>query len=177
MRIDKISAGEHPPEDINVIIEVPVGGQPVKYEMDKDAGTLFVDRYLHTPMSYPCNYGFMPHTLSEDGDPIDVMIIGHTTLVPGCVVRARPIGVLLMEDESGLDEKILSVPHHKLSPLYDDIKEYGDVAQPQLLRIKHFFEHYKDLEPNKWVKVTGWHDSDKARQLILESLERAKATA
>jgi inorganic pyrophosphatase len=174
MRIDKISAGENPPEDINVIIEVPVGGQPVKYEMDKDAGTLFVDRYLHTPMSYPCNYGFMPHTLSEDGDPIDVMIVGHTTLVPGCVVRARPIGVLLMEDESGMDEKILAVPHAKLSPLYGKVNEPDDIPEAQLMRIKHFFEHYKDLEPNKWVKVLGWGDAAKARELIAESLERVK---
>ena len=174
MRIDKISAGENPPEDINVIIEVPVGGQPVKYEMDKEAGTLFVDRYLHTPMSYPCNYGFMPHTLSDDGDPIDVMVLGQPELVPGCVVRARPIGVLLMEDESGMDEKILAVPHHKLSPLYGKVNEPDDIPEAQLMRIKHFFEHYKDLEPNKWVKVLGWGDAAKARELIAESLERVK---
>lgn len=174
MRIDKIAAGVNPPEDINVIIEVPVGGQPVKYEMDKEAGTVFVDRFLHTPMSYPCNYGFMPHTLSEDGDPIDVMVLGQTTLMPGCVVRARPIGVLLMEDESGLDEKILCAPHHKLTPFYDDVLDYNDVQKPLIMRITHFFEHYKDLEPHKWVKVEGWGDAARARELILEAIEREK---
>jgi inorganic pyrophosphatase len=175
MHIDKISMGENPPEDINVIIEVPVGGEPVKYEMDKASSAVFVDRFLHTPMRYPCNYGFMPHTLSEDGDPIDVMMLGQTTLMPGCVVRARPIGVLMMEDESGLDEKILAAPHHKLTSFYDDIKSVEDIQKPLLARITHFFEHYKDLEPNKWVKVGGWGDAAKAQQLIQESIERAKA--
>jgi|TARA_R110000868_G_scaffold6550_2_gene36951 inorganic pyrophosphatase len=174
MRIDKIAPGINPPEDINVIIEVPVGGQPVKYEMDKEAGTVFVDRFLHTPMSYPCNYGFMPHTLSEDGDPIDVMVLGQTTLMPGCVVRARPIGVLLMEDESGMDEKILCAPHHKLTPFYDEIQDYTDVQKPLIMRITHFFEHYKDLEPHKWVKVEGWADAARARELIVEAIEREK---
>ena len=166
MRLDKIVAGENPPEDINVIIEVPVGGQPVKYEMDKDAGTVFVDRFLHTPMRYPCNYGFMPHTLSDDGDPIDVMVLGQTELMPGCVVRARPVGVLVMEDESGQDEKILAAPHAKLTPFYDQIQTYTDVHEAQLARITHFFEHYKDLEPRKWVKVEGWHGVDRARHLF-----------
>lgn len=174
MRIDKISLGENPPEDINVIIEVPVGGEPVKYEMDKDSGTVFVDRFLHTPMRYPCNYGFMPHTLSDDGDPIDVMVLGQTTLVPGCVVRARPIGVLMMEDESGQDEKILAAPHSKISAMYDDIRDYTDVQKALIARIGHFFEHYKDLEPNKWVKVTGWEGAEKAQQLIMEAIERAQ---
>ena len=174
MRIDKISAGVNPPEDINVIIEVPVGGQPVKYELDKDSGTVFVDRFLHTPMRYPCNYGFMPHTLSDDGDPIDVMVLGQTELVPGCVVRARPIGVLMMEDESGQDEKILAAPHAKLTPFYDDIKDFHDVHGAQLARITHFFEHYKDLEPNKWVKVQGWHGVERAREMITAAMERAK---
>ncbi len=175
MRIDKIAAGVNPPEDINVIIEVPVGGQPVTYEMDKEAGTVFVDRFLHTPMSYPCNYGFMPHTLSEDGDPIDVMVLGQTTLMPGCVVRARAIGVLLMEDESGMDEKILCAPHHKLTPFYDEILDYSDVQKPLIMRITHFFEHYKDLEPHQWVKVEGWGDAARARELILQAIEREKA--
>lgn len=174
MRIEKISIGENPPEDINVIVEVPVGGQPVKYELDKDSGTVFVDRFLHTPMRYPCNYGFVPHTLSDDGDPIDVMVLGQTELVPGCVVRARPIGVLLMEDESGQDEKILAAPHSKLTPFYDHINDYTDVHPAQLARITHFFEHYKDLEPRKWVKVEGWRGVDDARRLILESIARAK---
>ena len=174
MRIDKISAGVNPPEDINVIIEVPVGGQPVKYELDKDSGTVFVDRFLHTPMRYPCNYGFTPHTLSDDGDPIDVMVLGTSELVPGCVVRARPIGVLLMEDESGMDEKILAVPHAKLTPFYDDIKDYTDVQDVMLKRIQHFFEHYKDLEPNKWVKVQGWAGVERAHQLIQEAVARVQ---
>jgi len=174
MRLDKISIGNNPPEDINVIVEVPVGGQPVKYEMDKDAGTVFVDRFLHTPMRYPCNYGFVPHTLSEDGDPIDVMVLGQTELIPGCVVRARPVGVLLMEDESGLDEKILAAPHNKLTPFYDDVLNYSDVHPAQLARITHFFEHYKDLDPRKWVRIEGWGDAARARELITASIERAK---
>ena len=174
MRIDKISLGENPPEDINVIIEVPVGGEPVKYEMDKDSGTVFVDRFLHTPMRYPCNYGFMPHTLSDDGDPIDVMVLGQTTLVPGCVVRARPIGVLMMEDESGQDEKILAAPHSKISAMYDDIRDYTDVQKALIARIGHFFEHYKDLEPGKWVKVEEWGDAAKAKEMIQEAIDRAK---
>lgn len=176
MRLDKIIAGVNPPEDINVIVEVPVGGQPVKYEMDKASGTVFVDRFLHTPMRYPCNYGFMPHTLSDDGDPIDVMVLGQTELVPGCVVRARPVGVLLMEDESGQDEKILAAPHPKLTPFYDEITDYSDVHPAQLARITHFFQHYKDLEPRKWVKIGGWHGVDRAHALIREALERARAT-
>ena len=175
MRIDQISAGENPPSDINVIVEVPVGGDPVKYEMDKAAGTVFVDRFLHTPMQYPCNYGFMPHTLSDDGDPIDVMVLGQTSLMPGCVVRARPVGVLLMEDESGFDEKILAAPHNKLTAFYDDVQDHSDVPAPLLARITHFFEHYKDLEPKKWVKVKGWGDAAEARRLIEEALKRAEA--
>jgi inorganic pyrophosphatase len=174
MRIDQIPSGANPPDDVNVIVEVPVGGEPIKYELDKDSGTLFVDRYLHTPMRYPCNYGFIPHTLSEDGDPIDVMLLGQTTLIPGCVVRARPIGVLLMEDESGVDEKILAAPHPKISQLYDDVADYTDVPKAMIARITHFFEHYKDLEPRKWVRVDGWHGVDKARELINEAIERAK---
>ncbi|MEO1038078.1 MAG: inorganic diphosphatase [Pseudomonadota bacterium] len=174
MRIENISAGQNPPEDINIIIEVPVGGQPVKYELDKNSGTVFVDRFLHTPMRYPCNYGFMPHTLSDDGDPIDVMVLGQTELIPGCVVRARPVGVLLMEDESGLDEKILAAPHASLTPFYDDIKDHSDVHPSQLARITHFFQHYKDLEPRKWVQVEGWQGAERARQLITEALARVQ---
>lgn len=175
MNIDAISIGENPPEDFNMIVEVPIGGDPIKYEMDKASGAVFVDRFLHTPMRYPCNYGFIPHTLSDDGDPIDVLLLGSTTLIPGCVVRARPIGVLLMEDESGLDEKILAAPHHKLTPYYDDVKDYSDILPAQLARITHFFEHYKDLEPNKWVKVQGWEGADVARELILKAIEAGKA--
>ncbi len=175
MRLDRIPAGEKPPEDINVIIEVPAGGEPVKYEMDKQSGTVFVDRFLHTPMRYPCNYGFMPHTLSDDGDPIDVMVLGQTALVPGCVVRARPIGVLLMEDEGGEDEKILAAPHTKLTPYYDTIHDYSDVHEAQLARITHFFQHYKDLEPRKWVRIGGWHGVPRAHDMIEAAVKRAQA--
>ena len=175
MRIDKISAGENPPEDINVIIEVPVGGQPVKYEMDKDAGVLVVDRFLYTPMTYPGNYGFVPHTLSDDGDPIDVLVCNTRPLIPGCVINVRPIGVMLMEDNSGQDEKIIAVPTHALTKRYDSVKDYNDLPEITLKQIEHFFEHYKDLEPGKWVKIGGWQNVDTAKTLILEAVERAKS--
>ncbi|MGG7516977.1 inorganic diphosphatase [Allorhizobium undicola] len=174
MRIDAISIGKNPPEDINVIVEVPVGGQPIKYEMDKDAGTLIVDRFLYTPMTYPGNYGFVPHTLCEDGDPLDVLICNTRPLVPGCVINVRPIGVMLMEDDGGKDEKILAVPVPKLTRRYDKIQNYTDLPDITLKQIAHFFEHYKDLEPGKWVKIGDWQDVDVAKQLILESIERAK---
>ncbi|WP_027486989.1 inorganic diphosphatase [Allorhizobium undicola] len=174
MRIDAISIGKNPPEDINVIVEVPVGGQPIKYEMDKDAGTLIVDRFLYTPMTYPGNYGFVPHTLCEDGDPLDVLICNTRPLVPGCVINVRPIGVMLMEDDGGKDEKILAVPVPKLTRRYDKIQNYTDLPEITLKQIAHFFEHYKDLEPGKWVKIGDWQDVDVAKQLILESIERAK---
>ena len=173
MRIDAIAIGENPPEDINVIVEVPVGSQPIKYEMDKAAGALIVDRFLYTPMSYPGNYGFVPHTLSDDGDPIDVLICNARPLIPGCVINARPIGVMLMEDNSGLDEKILAVPSPSLTKRYDKVHEYADLPEITLKQIEHFFEHYKDLEPGKWVKLGGWHDAAKARTLIMEAIERA----
>mgnify|MGYP003132939893 CR=1 FL=1 len=176
MDISKISIGQNPPEDLNVIIEVPLGGEPIKYEIDKASGAMFVDRYLYTSMRYPCNYGFVPHTLSLDGDPIDVMVVGQRALVPGAVVRARPIGVLLMEDDGGEDEKILAVPHQKLTRFYEKVHNYTDVPETLIDRITHFFQHYKDLEPNKWVKVRGWEGVDKARELISESIERAKNT-
>jgi inorganic pyrophosphatase len=173
MDITKISTGQNPPDDVNVIIEVPLGGEPIKYEIDKASGAMFVDRYLYTSMRYPCNYGFVPHTLSLDGDPIDVMIVGQRALVPGAVVRARPIGVLLMEDDGGEDEKILAVPHQKLTRYYDRVHTYEDIPETLIHRITHFFEHYKDLEPNKWVKVRGWENIDTARDLILQAVERA----
>ncbi|MCH2457559.1 inorganic diphosphatase [Henriciella barbarensis] len=172
MDISKISIGENAPDDLNVIIEVPLGGEPIKYEIDKASGAMFVDRYLYTSMRYPCNYGFVPHTLSLDGDPIDVMVVGQRALVPGAVVRARPIGVLLMEDDGGEDEKILAVPHQKLTRFYEKVQNYTDLPDTLIDRIQHFFEHYKDLEPNKWVKVRGWEGVDKARELIRESIER-----
>ncbi|EHS50158.1 Inorganic pyrophosphatase [Rhizobium sp. PDO1-076] len=173
MRIDAIAIGKNPPEDINVIVEVPVGGQPIKYEMDKEAGTLVVDRFLYTPMTYPGNYGFVPHTLCLDGDPLDVLICNTRPLVPGCVINVRPIGVMLMEDDGGMDEKILAVPVPKLTRRYDKITNYTDLPEITLKQIQHFFEHYKDLEPGKWVKIGGWRDVDVAKQLILESIQRA----
>jgi inorganic pyrophosphatase len=175
MRIEAIAIGENPPEDINVIIEVPVGGQPIKYEMDKDAGVLVVDRFLYTPMAYPGNYGFVPHTLSDDGDPIDVLVCNTRPLIPGCVINVRPIGVMLMEDNSGQDEKIIAVPTHALTKRYDSVKDYSDMPDITLKQIEHFFEHYKDLEPGKWVKIGGWQNVDVAKKLILEAVDRAKA--
>lgn len=174
MRIDAISIGDNPPEDINVIIEVPLGGHPIKYEMDKESGTLVVDRFLYTPMSYPGNYGFVPHTLSEDGDPIDVLVCNTRPLIAGCVINVRPIGVMLMEDNSGQDEKIIAVPSAHLTKRYDNVDDYCDMPEITLQQIEHFFEHYKDLEPGKWVKLGGWQGKDKAKQFILEAIERAK---
>ncbi len=175
MRIEAISIGNNPPFDINVIVEVPLGGHPIKYELDKDAGVLVVDRFLYTPMTYPGNYGFVPHTLSDDGDPIDVLICNSRPLVPGCVINVRPIGVLIMEDNSGQDEKILAVPCSHLSQRFDKVNEYSDLPEITLQQIAHFFEHYKDLEPGKWVKIGDWQGSDDARRLIVESIDRAKA--
>jgi inorganic pyrophosphatase len=174
MRIDAIAIGKNPPEDVNVIVEVAIGGEPIKYEMDKEAGTLIVDRFLYTPMRYPGNYGFVPHTLSEDGDPIDVLIANTRPIVPGAVINVRPVGVLRMEDDGGGDEKIIAVPSPKLTRRYDAVQNYTDLPQITLDQIKHFFEHYKDLEPGKWVKIAGWGDAAEARRLIVEAIERAK---
>ena len=174
MRIDAIAIGDHPPDDVNVIIEVPMGGQPIKYELDKEAGTLVVDRFLYTPMSYPGNYGFVPHTLSDDGDPIDVLVCNTRELVPGCVINVRPIGVLIMEDNAGQDEKIIAVPARKTTRRYDHVENYSDLPEITLQQVEHYFEHYKDLEPGKWVRIGDWHGVDVARQLILEAIERAK---
>jgi inorganic pyrophosphatase len=174
MRIDAISIGESPPEDVNVIIEVPVGGHPIKYELDKEAGTLIVDRFLYTSMSYPGNYGFVPHTLSEDGDPIDVLVCNTRQLIPACVINVRPIGVLIMEDNAGQDEKIIAVPSHALTKRYDEVLNATDLPEITLQQIEHFFEHYKDLEPGKWVKISGWQGADDAKRLIVEAIERAK---
>jgi len=174
MRIDAIAIGSKPPEDVNVIIEVPVGGNPIKYELDKEAGTLVVDRFLYTSMSYPGNYGFVPHTLSEDGDPIDVLVCNTRQLVPGCVINVRPIGVLIMEDNAGQDEKVIAVPSHALTKRYDDVLNATDLPDITLQQIEHFFEHYKDLEPGKWVKIGGWLGGDDAKRLIVEAIERAQ---
>lgn len=175
MRIEAIPTGDNPPEDVNVIIEVPVGGHPIKYEMDKASGALFVDRFLYTPMTYPGNYGFVPHTLSEDGDPIDVLVCNTRPLIPGSVLNVRPIGVLVMEDDGGQDEKIIAVPSPHLTRRYEKIFNYTDLPEITLEQIKHFFEHYKDLEASKWVKVLGWGDAAEAKRLIVDAMARAKA--
>jgi inorganic pyrophosphatase len=174
MRIDAIAVGINPPDDVNVIIEVPIGGEPIKYEMDKAAGTLVVDRFLHTPMRYPGNYGFVPHTLSEDGDPIDVLVANTRPIVPGAVINVRPIGVLKMEDDAGGDEKILAVPVPKLTKRYERVFNYTDLPRITLEQVQHFFEHYKDLEPGKWVKMHGWGDAAEAKRLISEAIARAE---
>ena len=174
MRIDAISIGLNPPEDVNVIVEVPIGGEPIKYELDKAAGTLVVDRFLHTPMRYPGNYGFVPHTLSEDGDPIDVLVANTRPIVPGAVINVRPIGVLCMIDDAGMDEKILAVPAPKLTKRYAHVTNYTDLPPISLEQVQHFFEHYKDLEPGKWVKTQGWGDAGQAKELIRAAIERAK---
>ena len=174
MNLDAIPVGHDAPRDINVIIEVPLGGEPIKYELDKASGAMMVDRFLYTAMRYPCNYGFVPHTLSNDGDPTDVLVVGQRALMPGCVVRSRPVGVLMMEDEAGLDEKIVAVPHDALTPYYSNIKTYRDLPQVLQDRIPHFFAHYKDLEENKWVKVLGWEGVEKAHALIQEGVEAAR---
>ncbi|MQT12494.1 inorganic diphosphatase [Segnochrobactrum spirostomi] len=175
MRIDAVPIGKNPPQEVNVIIEVPVGGEPIKYELDKDSGTLWVDRFLYTPMRYPGNYGFIPHTLSDDGDPIDVIVANQRPVVPGAVMSCRPIGVLVMEDEKGQDEKIIAVPSRKLTQRYDRIETYKDLPEITLKQIEHFFEHYKDLEPNKWVKIVRWDGVEVAERMILEAIDRAKA--
>jgi inorganic pyrophosphatase len=174
MRLDAISIGSNPPHDVNVVIEVPIGGEPIKYEMDKAAGTLIVDRFLYTPMRYPGNYGFIPHTLSEDGDPCDVLVANTRPIIAGAVISVRPIGVLRMKDEAGGDEKIVAVPSPKLTKRYEKIQNYTDMPAITIEQIEHFFSHYKDLEPGKWVEFAGWGDAEAARQLILEAIDRAK---
>ncbi len=173
MRIDKIPIGDDPPRDINVVIEVPVGGEPIKYELDKSSGTLFVDRFLYTPMRYPGNYGFVPHTLSEDGDAIDVLVCNTRVIVPGAVINCRPIGVLVMEDDKGQDEKVLAVPSSHVSRRYDSIEDYTGLPQITRDQVRHFFEHYKDLEPDKWVLIDHWGDAAEARQMIVDAIGRA----
>ncbi len=174
MNLDAIAIGTNPPEDINVIVEVPVGGEPIKYEMDKASGALFVDRFLYTPMVYPGNYGFVPHTLSEDGDPIDVLVCNTRAIAPGAVMNCRPVGVLVMVDDGGPDEKIIAVPSDHLTMRYHSIMDYTDLPKISVEQIEHFFQHYKDLEPGKWVDLKGWENADHARQLISEAIERAK---
>lgn len=176
MNLDKITVGRNPPWDVNVIIEIPIGGDPVKYEVDKDSGALYVDRFLHTAMYYPCNYGFIPHTLADDGDPMDALVAGQTAVIPGAIVRARPVGALILEDEAGMDEKLLMVPVDDLHPFYSGVSSYRNLPKILLDQISHFFEHYKDLEPNKWVKVHRWADADEACRII-EAAMKAEADA
>jgi inorganic pyrophosphatase len=174
MDVSKIPPGRNPPDDVNVVIEIPQGGVPVKYELDKLSGALFVNRFLHTAMYYPANYGFIPNTLSEDHDPVDCMALSQVAVAPGAVIRCRPIGALLMEDESGIDEKIIAVPVDELNPYFDRFVELSDVPAIFRDQIEHFFRHYKDLERGKWVKLTGWADREKARALIMEAISRFK---
>jgi inorganic pyrophosphatase len=174
MRIEEISIGRNPPKEVNVIVEVPVGGEPIKYEMDKKAGTLVVDRFLYTSMRYPGNYGFVPHTLSDDGDPIDVLIANQRSIVPGAVIAVRPVGVLKMQDEAGGDEKIIAVPVPRLTRRYENVLNYKHLPEITLQQIEHFFAHYKDLEGGKWVKVMGWGDAAEAEQMIIDAIARAR---
>ena len=174
MRIEAIPIGSDPPHDVNVVVEVPIGGEPIKYELDMAAGTLVVDRFLYTAMRYPGNYGFIPHTLSGDGDPCDVLVANTRAIAPGAVMSVRPVGVLLMEDEAGQDEKIVAVPSRKLTARYERIRSYTDLPDITVRQIEHFFEHYKDLEPGKWVKVVRWGGPEDAKRLIEEGIERAR---
>jgi inorganic pyrophosphatase len=175
MNLNAIKIGSNPPHDVNVVIEVPIGGEPIKYEIDKEAGALVVDRFLYTAMRYPGNYGFIPHTLSDDGDPCDVVVANTRAIVPGAVMSCRVVGVLLMQDESGGDEKIIAVPSAKLTKRYENIHDYTDLPEITLQQIEHFFTHYKDLEPNKWVKIIRWGNAEEARKIVSEAIERAKA--
>ena len=170
MSLNNVPAGKDIPEQINVIIEIPSHSDPVKYEVDKDSGAVSVDRFMSAPMFYPCHYGYIPNTLSEDGDPLDVLVETPHPVISGAVINCRPIGVLKMEDESGLDAKLIAVPVSKLTPLYDGINEATDLPELTLKQIEHFFEHYKDLEPGKWVKIQGWGDSAEAKAEIEKSV-------
>jgi inorganic pyrophosphatase len=174
MRLEAISIGKNPPHEVNVVIEVPIGGEPIKYEMDKESGALVVDRFLYTSMRYPGNYGFIPHTLSGDGDPCDVIVANTRALIPGAVIAVKPVGVLVMEDDGGQDEKIIAVPIAKLTRRYEKVESYTDLPDITIQQIEHFFEHYKDLEPGKWSKILHWGGPEEARRLISEAIERAK---
>ena len=174
MDLNLIPIGRDPPRDVNAIVEIPLGGVPVKYEFDKKSGAIFVDRFLHTAMFYPGNYGFIPHTLSEDGDPCDILVISQVPVVPGAVIRCRPVGALLMEDEAGKDEKILAVPVDALHPFYTGITSYRDLPAVMIEQIAHFFQHYKDLEKGKWVTIVKWLDTAEAERSIMDAVARAK---
>ena len=172
MDLSKIAIGANPPYDVNAVIEIPQGGEPVKYEIDKESGAIFVDRFLHTAMFYPANYGFIPHTLAGDGDPMDIMVVGPTPVVPGAIIRARPIGVLMMSDEAGADEKILAVPVDKLHPFYTDVSSWRSLPTILTEQIAHFFAHYKDLEKGKMVEIVRWGDAEEAASMIREGIAR-----
>ncbi|MEE9355058.1 MAG: inorganic diphosphatase [Methylococcaceae bacterium] len=172
MTLLKVGPGSNAPHEVNVVIEIPAYSDPVKYETDKETGTLFVDRFMGTAMQYPTNYGYVPQSLSEDGDPVDVLVLSPSPLLYGCVIRCRPIGLLRMSDESGHDAKILAVPVKKVTPYYEKIFSYQDLPEMELTRIAHFFQHYKDLEQGKWVEIDGWFDKSEAEQEILKSLGR-----
>ena len=174
MDLSKIKIGENPPYDVNAIIEIPQGGEPVKYELDKASGAMVVDRFLHTAMFYPGNYGFIPHTLADDGDPMDILVVGPTPVVPGAVIRCRPIGVLMMIDEAGADEKILAVPVDKLHPFYSNVRSYEDLPPILAEQIGHFFQHDQDLEKGKWVTLARWVGPDEAEAMIEASIQSAK---
>ena len=174
MRLDAIAIGENPPIDVNVVIEVPIGGEPIKYEMDKEAGALVVDRFLYTPMRYPGNYGFIPHTLSGDGDPCDVVVANTRAIAPGAIMSCRIVGVLIMEDQAGEDEKLIAVPSSRLTSRYDHVADYIDLPENTIAQIEHFFTHYKDLEPGKWAKIDRIGNLADARKVILDSIELAK---
>lgn len=176
MSLDKVPAGKSLPDDINVIIEIPLNGDPIKYEVDKDSGAIFVDRMLGTAMHYPCNYGYVPHTLCGDGDPVDVLVVMPLALIPGSVIRCRPIGVLKMTDDGGEDAKVVAVPVDKVSPLYSSVESVRDLPEITLDQISHFFQHYKDLEKGKWVKIEGWEGPESARQEIIDSVKRYEET-
>ena len=174
MRIDAIATGANPPHEVNVIVEVPIGGEPIKYEMDKAAGTMVVDRFLYTAMRYPGNYGFIPHTLSEDGDPVDVLIVSQRVLVPGAVIAVRPVGVLNMTDEAGGDEKVIAVPVPRITRRYEDVRDITGLPKIVVQQIEHFFIHYKDLETGKWSRTDGWGDHLAAEKIISEAIARAE---
>lgn len=177
MGLENVQAGKQVPDDVNVVIEIPSNSSPIKYEIDKDSGMVMVDRFVGTSMFYPCEYGFVPHTLSEDGDPVDVLVVAPYSLLPGSVIRCRPVGMLKMTDESGHDAKILAVPVSKLTPRYDHVKAPEDLGKDLLNKIEHFFKHYKDLENGKWVKVDGWEGLEAAKKEILASVQRYKEKA
>lgn len=171
MNLDRVPSGRDLPNDFNVIIEIPMNGEPIKYELDKETGAMFVDRFMSTAMHYPCNYGYIPHTLSDDGDPVDVLVLTPVPLISGVVVRCRPVGVLKMTDEAGEDAKLLAVPVDKLCGIYRDIETPRDLPELTLNQIAHFFQHYKDLEPGKWVKVNGWQGPEEAKAEILSGVQ------